>query len=355
VVSWVRLEVLSDQGDTLPTSLVPPFLLPAYQQAWKRYLFIVLYLVYARGIRTAILAAFIGCATLDFLFVPPVLSITVSQVEDGWELCIFLLFAIALSRSYSRLLNRIENVKRQRSEESLRYEEASVMWVMQHAKSVVISDVPLISHQKGSYLRRVVASNSTGDREVYRRNFLVPLISGRRVLGESGEKVLGVMHLLLDDIDHAELASIKKSLELPSESPETQPELFPKLLDHTVFLIEQSLIERALMQQETLNRELQKRTEELHTAIISSVSHDFHSPLTLIKGAASSLQSQGLQSYDEVQYRQTLEAIVSEANWLERIVMRMLDLSRFEQGALKLEKEIYPIEEIILYTLVLQL
>ena len=42
---------------------------------------------------------------------------------------------------------------------------------------------------------------------------------------------------------------------------------------------------------------------------------------------------------------------MSEANWLERIVMKMLDLSRIEQGALKLETELYPIEEIILYTL----
>ncbi|HWZ17616.1 MAG TPA: DUF4118 domain-containing protein [Ktedonobacteraceae bacterium] len=47
------------------------------------YLFIVLYLVYTRGFRTAILAAFIGCAVLDFLIVPPILSISVAHVEDG--------------------------------------------------------------------------------------------------------------------------------------------------------------------------------------------------------------------------------------------------------------------------------
>ena len=401
------------------------------------YLFIVLYLVHKRGLRTAILAAFIGCATLDFLIVPPVLSITVAHVEDGWELLIFLLFAITLSYSYSRLRNRMEKVKRQKAEESFHYEaqlrkqkeevnrrdrqmsvfyevmqatrdqhdlrsqldliartiedtfsscgvlscsfllpnldnqrfldllvrhnsstgdlssneEASIMWVMQHAEFVVISDVPLISHQKGSYLRRVVANNTTSDREIYHRNFLVPLISGRRVLGESGEKVLGVLHIQIEDIDHPELTVIKKSLELSSQPPAIQSELFPKLIDHAVFLIEQALIGRALMQQEALNKELQKRTEELHTAIISSVSHDFHSPLTLIKGAATSLDSQGLHSYSEVEFYQTLEAIVSEANWLERIVMRMLDLSRIEQGVLKLEKELYPIEEIILYTL----
>ena len=87
------------------------------------YLFIVLYLVYKRGFRTAILTAFIGCATLDFLIVPPVLSITVSHVEDGWELLIFLLFAITLCYSYSHLLDRMEKVKRQKAEESVQYQE----------------------------------------------------------------------------------------------------------------------------------------------------------------------------------------------------------------------------------------
>jgi K+-sensing histidine kinase KdpD len=63
------------------------------------YLFIVLYFVYTRGFRTAVLTAFIGCATLDFLIVPPVFSFTVAHVEDGWELLIFLLFAITLCYS----------------------------------------------------------------------------------------------------------------------------------------------------------------------------------------------------------------------------------------------------------------
>ena len=58
-----------------------------------------------------------------------------------------------------------------------------------------------------------------------------------------------------------------------------------------------------------------------------------------------------MHSYSEEEYHQALEDIVSEANWLERIVMKMLHLSRIEQGALKLETELYPIEEIVLYTL----
>jgi two-component system sensor histidine kinase KdpD len=279
------------------------------------------------------------------------LDLIARTIEDTFHACGVISCSFILPKlDNQRFLDML--VRRNSSSDDLSSnEEASVTWVMQHAESVVISDVPLISHQKSSYLRRVIANKTKSDPEIYHRNFLVPLISGRRVLGESGEKVLGVLHILIEDIDHPELTVIKQCLDLSSQSPATQSELFPKLIDHAVFLIEQALIDRALMQQEALNKELQKRTEELHTAIISSVSHDFHSPLTLIKGAATSLNSQGLHSYSDAEYHQTLDDIVSEANWLERIVMKMLDLSRIEQGALKLEKELYPIEEIILYTL----
>src|SRR5437763_13762070 len=65
------------------------------------YLFIVLWMVHKWGLRTAILTALIACAVLDFLVVPPIFSISVAQVEDGWELLTFLLFVIVLSFSYS--------------------------------------------------------------------------------------------------------------------------------------------------------------------------------------------------------------------------------------------------------------
>ena len=220
------------------------------------------------------------------------------------------------------------------------------MWVMEHGKSVTLPEIPLISRPKGSYLRRVVVSNTQAGHCVYHCNHLIPLLS------RSGQKVLGVLQLFIEDDANPELVAIKKHLEKEDKPTDNlHPELFARLLDHAVCLIEQTLIERALMQQEALHEELRRRTEELQTAIISSVSHDFHTPLTLIKGAASSLLGQEISSDAEPAYRRTLEDIVSEANWLERIVMRMLDLSRIENGALKLEKELYPIDEIILYTL----
>ncbi len=230
-------------------------------------------------------------------------------------------------------------------------EEDIAAWVMKHAKPVVNRETPLISREKGSYLRRVVASKIRDPQEISHCSYLTPIVSGEKILGESGKKVIGVLYLRIEDTDHPELPAIKRQLELGCDEDAAQPGLFSQLLDHATFLIEQALIGRALMQQESVERELQRRADELHTAIISSVSHDFHTPLTLIKGVATGLLNQEMQACSEAEYQQMLDDVVCEAEKLERMVTRMLDLSRIEKGALKLDKELYPIDGILINTL----
>ena len=219
----------------------------------------------------------------------------------------------------------------------------SVTWVMEQGKSVRLPNIPLIACAKGSYLRRVVASSIANEPIEHGYSYLVPLLSG--------QKVLGVLRLLVEDNAHPRLLIIKNALEMECAATGAQPELFTKLRDYAVSLIKQALIERALMQEECMRQELSKRTEELHAAIISSVSHDLRTPLVAIKAAASNLLDDEMLSTDNMEYRQAVETIIDEADWLGRILVRMLDLSRIEQGALKLDKELYPIETVILTVL----
>lgn len=220
-------------------------------------------------------------------------------------------------------------------------DEASVAWVMKHGQAVTLPDLPLVSHTKSSYLRRVVINNADGELCEHNCNYLIPLFSG------SGEQTLAVMRLYVQETPHVELMAIKSILRGETDSTGIHAELFSHLCDQAVFIIEQSLIERAL----NLRQELQKRAEELHTAIISSVSHDFNTPLTLIRGAASGLLNQARPWEDEAAYRVALQDIVSETEWLERIVDRMLALSRIDHNALTPEWELYPIEEVVLLAL----
>ena len=219
-------------------------------------------------------------------------------------------------------------------------------WVMEKGISVRLPAVPLIARAMGSYLRRVVASSTMHEQIEHGYSYIVPLLSG--------QKVLGVLRLLVEDNAHPRLLTIKRALETACPSTDVQPELFTKLRDYAVSLIKQALIERALMQEESLRQELSKRTEELQAAIISSVSHDLRTPLVAIKAAASNLLDEEMLPNDNEEYRLAVETIIDEADWLGRILMRMLDLSRIEQGALKLDKELYPIEMVILTTLELK-
>lgn len=222
-------------------------------------------------------------------------------------------------------------------------EMRSVTWVMGQGKSVTLPNIPLIARPKGSYLRRVVVRGATNEQIEHGYSYIVPLFSG--------QNVLGVLRLLVEDNAHPRLLTIKNALETECPATETQPELFTNLKDYAVSLIQQALIERVLMQEESMRRELSRRTEELQAAIISLVSHDLRTPLVAIKAAASNLLEEEMLRDDNAEYRQAVETIIDEADWLGRIVMRMLALSRIEQGALKLDKELYPIEMVILTAL----
>jgi len=106
------------------------------------------------------------------------------------------------------------------------------------------------------------------------------------------------------------------------------------------------MIDRARLRQEGLQIEVLQRTDTLRAALLSSISHDLRTPLASIKASASSLLQDDVQWSDE-ERRSFALAIEREADRLNRLVANLLDMSRIEGGALKPEKEWYPIDELI--------
>jgi two-component system sensor histidine kinase KdpD len=72
-----------------------------------------------------------------------------------------------------------------------------------------------------------------------------------------------------------------------------------------------------------------RRSNELTTALLRTVSHDFRTPLTAISTAAEGLQFATLDR-DE---RELVETIAEQSGRLSRLVTNLLDLSRLEAGA----------------------
>jgi two-component system sensor histidine kinase KdpD len=153
------------------------------------------------------------------------------------------------------------------------------------------------------------------------------------------QKVIGVVRLLMEgDARHLTIAH---SPDLEKERLNPQTAFFWTFLDQAT-----SIIERAQLRRESLQIELLRRTDALRSALLSSVSHDLRTPLSSIKAAASSLLQEDVQWSDE-ERRSFATAIEREADRLNRLVGNLLDMSRIEGGALKPEKELYPIDELI--------
>jgi two-component system sensor histidine kinase KdpD len=105
-------------------------------------------------------------------------------------------------------------------------------------------------------------------------------------------------------------------------------------------------VERKALQHAATENEILKRTDELKSALINAVSHDLRTPLASIIASGASLRRSDVDWTKKE--RQELGAVVEEeALRLDRIVGNLLDLSRLEGGALKLEKDVYDLAALV--------
>jgi two-component system sensor histidine kinase KdpD len=109
-------------------------------------------------------------------------------------------------------------------------------------------------------------------------------------------------------------------------------------------------LERAIMTGEAEKAQVSAETERLRSALLSSVSHDFRTPLAAVTGAATSLLQGGDKLGPEAR-TELLETIREESERLGRLVTDLLDITRIESGSVKIKKEWCPLEEVIGSTL----
>ncbi|MEP2724581.1 ATP-binding protein [Roseibium sp.] len=90
-------------------------------------------------------------------------------------------------------------------------------------------------------------------------------------------------------------------------------------------------IERCLLLEEVAEAEVSARSETLKDAILSSVSHDIRTPLTVIEAAASALASTEI-SLSEDDQKSLLASIIDQCRRLDRYTSELLDVGRIHAG-----------------------
>lgn len=105
-------------------------------------------------------------------------------------------------------------------------------------------------------------------------------------------------------------------------------------------------LERILLADELAEARLVSETEQLRSALLSSVSHDLRTPLASIIGSASSLLELG-DSFSKEDRRELLATVLSESRRLDRYIQNLLDMTRLGQGKINLHRDWVDIRDII--------
>lgn len=88
------------------------------------------------------------------------------------------------------------------------------------------------------------------------------------------------------------------------------------------------VLERARGEEERAQIEIVRRSEELRTTVLNSLAHNFRTPLTSIKAAASMLRLSG--RIPAVQERDLVVVIDEEADRLNQLIRESLDMAKLE-------------------------
>ena len=91
--------------------------------------------------------------------------------------------------------------------------------------------------------------------------------------------------------------------------------------------------------------EVARQSDALKTSLLQAVSHDFRTPLAVIRAAAGSIDEDERATPED--RRADRLAIEREVEYLNRLVANLLDMSRIEAGALRADRDVFELEELV--------
>jgi two-component system, OmpR family, sensor histidine kinase KdpD len=313
---------------------------------------VVVAIRYGRG--PSVLASVLSVAAFDFFFVPPYYSFAVSDFQYLLTFGVMLVVALVISNLTVRIRQQAEMAR-------YRERRTGVLYVMSR---------DLATHRGAGLLANLAAKHL---REVFDSQVAIFLADAdKRLQLQRGEalyfefdpKEAGVAQWVFEHNERAGLGTDTlpgaSALYLPlvgSAGPigvvAVRPTEFSRMLEPDQLHLLESLvnqvalaIERTRLSEETQLAHVRVETERMRNAILSSVSHDLRTPLATITGAASSLlDEQG--HIDPAARLELSRSIYREADRLDRLLKNLLDMMRIEAGAVQLNKEWHPVDEVV--------
>lgn len=296
----------------------------------------------------AVVASVMAVAAFDFFFVPPPLTFAVADTQYLITFAVMLAAALVISgmtatvrvqlhagRARERRLTTMYALGRDLA--AAEDEGALGRAAVRHLGEAVEGGAALLLPDESGAVRMVAAREvdalDTNEHSVARWVYDHGQVAGRFTETLPGSQ-LSYLPLIAA---HGTVGVAGVRTDVPP-SPD-QVHLLEALATQTAMAMERLRLGRAASE-----AELRAEAEKLRSSLLSSVSHDFRTPLTSIAGAASALQGDDL---DRAARRELARLVLDESARLNRLIASLLQVTRLESGAVALEKQWQPLEEAV--------
>ena len=298
------------------------------------FLLLILGLATKVGLRESILASLASMLAYNFLFLPPIRTLTIADPQNWVALFVFLVTAITASHLSSSARRKAEEAASREREVQRMYDFSRALMLRDSTRILPdqitekifeifrVEDVSFYDRESDSVSRIATSGSPLEDkllrevtegaipwRNVERKALIVPIRLGAPPLGSLGV-VGGISEVALQAI--AQLVAIA--------------------------------LETARAQEVATRAEAARENEQLKSTVLDALAHEFKTPLTSIKAAASTILSR--RSLDEIE-KDLLTVVDEEADHLNSLVTEAIELARIGAAPVKLRREPCSVDTLI--------
>lgn len=320
------------------------------------YLFPVLFSAVRWGRGPSFYAAAMGVLAFDFFFVPPVFSLTVSDLRYLISFIVFLSVAALTSSLASKLRSQIDQAQQREANTAALYAlsrkitaisdlDVLLNQIVQHvsdtldAKAAIILPNPLGEQQLEAY------SKDGGDWASDESHLSIAAwVNKQNAIAGRGTQVLGESSDLHVPLDTDQQVHGVLAVHVGDRSMRDMPELI-RIIEALSDLAAVA-ISRVKLANEAKVAQLTAESEKLRTALLDSLSHELRTPLATIIGSVTGLL-EGEDVFSPEDRRELLFTTREGATRMNRLVGNLLGMVRIESGMLRLNKQWCGIEDVV--------
>jgi two-component system, OmpR family, sensor histidine kinase KdpD len=302
------------------------------------FLLLILGLAARVGLEESIVASLASMLAYNFFFLPPIGRLTIADPANWVALFVFLVTAMTASQLSSSARRKAEEAASREQEVQRLYGFSRALMLRDEQRKLpdevtqrvcelfAVSDVSFYDRETDSVHRigppesplnaealREVARTAQTWRKPESGAEIVPVRLGGPCLGSLG--VAGSNRI-------------------------------SEVVLHAIAQLVAIAFERARAQEVAARVQASRHNEQLKSTLLDALAHEFKTPMTSIKAAATTVLSRN--NLDEME-RDLLKVVDEETDRLNNLVTEAIELARFGSASVKLQRELCSANEVISY------